>query len=723
MASFQSQTVRLDERDDGIATARIDVPDRSLNVLSRQLRADLRAVFDHVAAHLTIKLLALRSDKSSGFLAGADIQEFMTIQGKEMARSMSADGQDLFTKLAALRIPTIAMIHGPCVGGGLELALACDYRLVVDSPKTQLGFPEIELGLLPAWGGCQRLPRVVGLERALQVILNRRRLNARQALRWGLADAIATTEADLTSRLSQLIDRALREGKKASGVASAPRARLPLRTWRQRLLESNPIGRHLLFRGTERILHRRVPDDMPAPFEALDAIRAGLTKGMEAGLAREREGAARLSTSHASRNLVTLFFQTEQARKLPDPQTEGQPQVRRIGIVGAGVMGAGIAQLAAMRGCDVAIQEINEAALATGMRRIRELFDKAAEKGVLSASKAQQTLSSIRRTVSWEGFGQLDLVIEAVVEDLAIKQKVFRELTQRTRPSTILATNTSSLQVGNLTGAVPDAGRLAGLHFFNPVHKMPLVEIVRLESTSNQVLSQLRQWTIDVGKVPVVVRDSPGFVVNRVLGPYLDEATRLAGEELPIGQIDRVMRRFGMPMGPFELLDQVGLDVAAHVARSMEPAAKGRFSPNAVFQQMVERGWLGEKAGAGFYHYRGKKKKVNSEAVGLLQNAAGDSTNVLGPAIPVEVRVQEARERMVLLMVNEAAMCLEERLAEDVSTIDLAMVLGTGWAPHRGGPLRYALDRGIDKVAQALYELAKHYGTRFEPCDGLKHLA
>jgi 3-hydroxyacyl-CoA dehydrogenase/enoyl-CoA hydratase/3-hydroxybutyryl-CoA epimerase len=717
MDPTRAETFRFDERPDGVALLRIDVPGQTHNVLNKQLRTELSTVLDYVAARDGIKLLVIRSDKKAGFLAGADIHEFAYITGPDEAHNASAEGQTLFDKLAGLRVPTIAMIHGPCLGGGLELALACDYRLMVDDSKTQIGFPEIELGLLPAWGGTQRLPRLVGLERALRVILSRKRLSAKEAKRWRLADATASTEDQLAVQLRRLIDLALRTGKKTAKGR-------PLRTWRQMLLESNPLGRLLLFRGTERILRRHIAEDMPAPFEALAAIREGWRHGVAVGLAREREAAALLSTTPSSRNLVELFLRMEEARHSPESVApDSVPPLRRVGIVGAGVMGAGIAQLAALRGFEVVVQEVNQAALDAGMDRIADLFSKAVKKQLVSAQKAEQCRTSIRGSTVWQGFDDVDLVIEAAVEDLPVKKRIFRDLQAKTASTTILATNTSSLLVSDLRSEVSNSKRLAGLHFFNPVHKMPLVEVVSTHTTDDRTMQLLRDWTIRIGKIPVLVHDGPGFVVNRILMPYLDEATRLVAEGIPINQIDHTMRRFGMPMGPLELLDQVGLDVAAHVADAMRPVVKDRFPGNDTFRRLVERGWLGQKSGMGFYRYRGKAKKVNPNAADAVVAAAPHEPGGVSESLPMAVRIQEGRERMVLLMVNEAAMCLDERLAANVATIDLAMVLGTGWAPHRGGPLTYALDRGVDRVRATLQGLAGRHGRRFEPSAGLVHLS
>jgi 3-hydroxyacyl-CoA dehydrogenase/enoyl-CoA hydratase/3-hydroxybutyryl-CoA epimerase len=721
MSLFQSANVRVTEPADGIATLSLDVEGRSLNVLTRGVLADLDAALAAVSAERRVQILVVRSAKPTGFMAGADLRSFTEIATAEAAHALSAAGQETFGRLARLPIPTVAVIGGPCLGGGLELALACDYRLVIDQPKTQLGLPEIELGLLPAWGGTQRLPRLIGLERALHMLLGRKRLNSREALRWGLADAVSgSDDVEVTVALAELIVRARRRKKR-------PHERLPLRTWRQWLVESNPLGRALIFRGSQRVLRQRVPDDMPAPAEALAAVRIGLKKGLEAGLAAEREAVGRLALTPACRNLVGLAIQQlYQAKELPAELREKPKPIRKVGVVGGGTMGAGIAQLAAVKGFDVVIHEVSATALDAGIRRIEQLFTKAVENRVLTDDQARARLAGIRGTYNWEGFGDVDLVVEAVVENLEIKRKVFQELESRTKPDAFLATNTSSLLVEQIQAGAKFPERIGGLHFFNPVHKMPLVEVVRGPASNDLTASSLAQWAIELGKSPVVVKDSPGFVVNRILMPYLGEAVLLLGE--PGGSVravDAAMKRFGMPMGPLELLDQVGIDVAAHIEKSIRPAFGDRFNAESVFTGLVERAWLGRKTGIGFYRYKGEAKKENREARSALPESIRiDQTQIHKTGKrAAEPDWQRPELRMALLMVNEAAACLGEGLAASAEAIDRAMILGTGWAPHRGGPLRWAEQRGLPEVVRLLGQMAGFCGPRFEPCAELRRRA
>jgi 3-hydroxyacyl-CoA dehydrogenase/enoyl-CoA hydratase/3-hydroxybutyryl-CoA epimerase len=708
MATNGYQMLEMEKRQNGMVILWLDLPDRPFNVLNRRLLSELERAFQEIGENPACRMLVITSRKSSGFLAGADLHEFAAIQTGAEASAISATGQRLFDQLARLPVKTVAVIHGPCLGGGLELALACDHRLVIDQRSTQIGLPEIDLGLLPAWGGTQRLPRTIGIERAMQVILMRKRMNAMDAVRWGLADrSFETREQALDYAENVLLPQATAHGK----TLTSPRKK---GTWRQRILESTPMGRWLLFRGAERIMARKVPDDMPAPHEALAAMRRGITQGMADGLAAEREGVGRLATTTACRNLMTLFFLHERARKADSGQESASGRtLKRIGVIGGGTMGVGIAQLAMIKGCDVILKEVNRQLLDAAKNKLEALFQKAVEKRVLGASEARERLDRMVCTTDWQAFHDADLVIEAVVEDPNLKRQVFQELERHVRAEAILATNTSSLQVSQMQEGLAQPSRLAGLHFFNPVHKMPLVEVARTSLTSPAVIQKLTDWAASLGKTPIVVGDSPGFIVNRILVPYLNEAGMLVAEGMPVESIDRVMRRFGMPMGPLELLDQVGLDIAAHVADSLKGVFAGRLTPHPALERMGQHGWLGQKAGRGFYRYDGKKKVVDRQAMEELRRELGASGSPHG-------RHDDARDRMVCLMVNEAAMALAEGLGEHAQDIDLAMVLGTGWAFHRGGPLRYADDRGAADIVNTLESFARKYGQRFAPCGELR---
>jgi 3-hydroxyacyl-CoA dehydrogenase/enoyl-CoA hydratase/3-hydroxybutyryl-CoA epimerase len=381
-------------------------------------------------------------------------------------------------------------------------------------------------------------------------------------------------------------------------------------------------------------------------------------------------------------------------------------------------MGAGIAQLAAIRGCEVVIQETDSDALGRGILKIEGLFRKAVERGVLTPAEYQRRLAAIRGTTTWEGFDSVEMVVEAVVEDPAVKKDVFRKLDECTRPTTVLATNTSSLSVASLQEGVAHPERVAGLHFFNPVHKMDLIEVVQAPATSETALRLLMRWALTLGKTPIRVKDGPGFVVNRVLMPYLNEAVLMVAEGMAIDEVDGLMRKFGMPMGPLQVLDQVGMDVAAHIADSIQPRLGAKYAPNLTFRRMSASGWLGQKTGAGFYRHRGKKVRVNKDVLALLRQEEPASARQV-QALPAAVRRQQARDRLVLLMVNEAAACLGEGLAASAQDIDLAVVLGTGWAPHRGGPLHYADSVGVPRAVEILSGFVQQFGPRYEPCERL----
>ena len=701
MPLLTTDNLTLEVTATGFADLMIDVRGRSMNILTTQLLDDLDRALELLRCSTDVQVVVISSAKKSGFIAGADVHELSAITTPQQAQQLSQRGQLVMQRLATLPIPTVARVHGACLGGGLELALACDYRVAIDLPGTQFGLPEVDLGLIPAWGGTQRLPRTVGIERALQIILTGRRLDARTAARQRLIDELLSEPVD--AAFSAFADYAIQHGKRT-------RLRLPLHSLRQLVLESSAFGRKLLFKAFERILRGRVPDDMPAPWEALEAVRVGIRDGFEAGLVREQEAVAKLSQGNASRNLIGLFLGREEARKSVSVTT---PPVTRIGVVGAGTMGAGIVELAALKGCEVAVQEVNEEALGAGVMRVAALFQKALEQRILSEEDYRRNLARIRPTIRWEGFDKVELVVEAASEDLDVKRRLFRELEKHTLPRAVLATNTSSLLVANLQDGMTHPERVVGLHFFNPVHRMPLVEVAHAPRTERRCIEAAVQWAAGLGKTPLVVKDSPGFVVNRVLMPYLNEAVLLLLEGLAPTTIDHVMVRFGMPLGPLELLDQIGIELAAHIAQGAALIFANRLPAHDAFNVMSSHRWLGLKSGKGFYVHKGKSRKVNREAIATLRKQCPRTAPLAG--LPGPALVAQARERMVLLMCKEALLCEREGIADSAEIIDLAMVLGAGWAPHRGGPITYARQRGMDSVNEALTAFARQMGERFTP--------
>jgi 3-hydroxyacyl-CoA dehydrogenase/enoyl-CoA hydratase/3-hydroxybutyryl-CoA epimerase len=695
---FAANHLRI-EAADGRATVWLDVVGHSHNVFGRSVIAELDAALDHLESLTGLRLVIIRSAKPAGFAAGADLNEFPSLRTADDAVAFSEEGHRVFDRLARLPVPTVAVIHGVCLGGGLELALACESRVAMKRPRGQIGLPEIQLGLVPGWGGLQRLPRVVGWAQALKMILGSKRLTVAEALRYGLVEAATADEAELSAALDRI-----------AGRPRGPRPTPPRR------LESTALGRWFVFRHAERALRRRAPDDMPAPFEALRILRETARRGAAAGVIAERGAITRLAGSPATRNLLDLFLRHEAIRKsLGGPQPDSRP-VRRVGVVGTGTMGAGIIQLALMKGFEVAVQQRSESSIEAGRRRVERLLRKAAELGLITPDEARRKLDGVIWTTRWTGFAGADLVVESVTEELETKRAVFRSIEQHVRPDTPIATNTSSLCVGWLQEGMAHPGRVVGLHFFHPVHRIPLVEVVRTSATLDAAAGAVRRWAVELGKTPVSVTDSQGFAVNRILMPYVNEALVLLAEGMSPDRIDRVMRRFGMPLGPLEMLDRSGLDVIARMARVMRSQLGNRFAPNPVFDRMCERGWLGRKTGVGFYRYRGDSARPNRRLREVLPEAPR-------PAVAAGERDRDARDRMVLLMVNEAASCLGRGVAADAETIDLAMVLGTGWAPHRGGPLRYADDEGLAAVVPALAKLARRLGPRFEPCPELRRRA
>jgi 3-hydroxyacyl-CoA dehydrogenase/enoyl-CoA hydratase/3-hydroxybutyryl-CoA epimerase len=689
--------------EDGVASVVFDAPGKSVNLWSHATLDELEQVLGELSERGDLRTIVFRSGKPDSFVAGADIDMLAAIGSRDEARALSRRGQAVFQRVADVSVPTVAAIHGACVGGGLEFALACSFRVASDDDRTRLGFPEVQLGIIPAWGGTQRAPRRVGLQRARSLILTGDRVTARRAQRMGLVDRVVPeSQLAIASREAAV---AAARGRQVPGGGQGGVVGL--------VLERNPLGRRVILSQARKRVRARTGGHYPAPLAAIDAIETGLARGLEAGLAAEADAVAELTDTPAARNLMWLYLRREAARE-PPPGT-AKP-IARVGILGAGVMGGAIAEVAAYKGLEVRMKDVQHERVAVGLAHAAAIARRAQRKGALSALEVRDVMNRISGTVSYVGFGRVDLVIEAVVEDLAVKRRVLDEVDHQAGGAAAIATNTSSLRVDDLAQALSDPSRFGGLHFFNPVEKMPLVEVVRGARTSDDTVATLHAFAARLGKTPIVVRDGPGFWVNRLLMPYLNEAAHLWAEGVAIEDLDGALEAFGLPMGPMALLDEVGLDVAAKVGVVLERAFPDRMRPHPLLQRLASDGRLGKKGGRGFYRYDGGERKDPDKGLRAALGLADRASAAEAPVYDDEDLVA----RCLYPMVNEAARALEERIVASPEEGDLALVMGIGWPPFRGGLLRWADEIGPARVVERLDEWAAGIDPRFAPAEALR---
>ncbi len=706
------QNIRREVRMDGVCVLTFDRRESVANIFDTTTFEELNAHLDFLESqtqHGPVQGVIFISAKGKIFIAGADLHGFTSgPMTDERLGGIIDNGHRTFARIARLPVPTVAAIQGVCVGGGLELTLACDWRVACNDSATKLGLPEVQIGILPAWGGSVRLPRLVGLPKALEIILTGKQLAGVPAKKAGLVDDLAYPEGMLATA-----ERLLKRGKR-------PALGTPLTNY--------PGARQAVAAIARRNALAKTRGNYPAATRAIEVATAALGVSEAEGLRLERDAFVDLAKTDAARNLMSIFFLQERAKKtkLPDDlsgNSIGKPApVKKVAVVGAGLMGAGIAQWSAGRGLRVLLKDISPAALSKGMQSISKIFHDAAKRRVFTKADAQAGYDRVVPTATDVPMREVDLVIEAAVEKLDLKKKIFAGLEAQTPPGTVLATNTSALSIDSIADGMRQPGRVVGIHFFNPVHRMQLVEIVRGARTDAATLNTALGYVKGIAKLPVIVKDSPGFLVNRVLLPYMSEAMRLYFDEgYDIETLDRVMLDFGMPMGPLRLMDEVGLDVGNHVARDLSKRLPGSMPPDgatgATITKMIEKGWLGRKAGKGFYQYAAGKKDDARTPL----NA--DMPSVFEPRAAGQENDAYLRDRMVLVMVNEGARVLEEGVVEAPEDVDFGMIMGTGWAPFRGGPLRYADTRGLAEVVRRLDELAQRSGAHYRPCKHLRKLA
>jgi 3-hydroxyacyl-CoA dehydrogenase/enoyl-CoA hydratase/3-hydroxybutyryl-CoA epimerase len=701
------------EIENGVAAVVFDAPGEPVNTLHPEVGTEFDEILTALGKDAAVKAVVLASGKKDSFIVGAKIEMLQSVRGAAEAEALARGGQAGFNRLERYPKPVVAAIHGPCLGGGLEWALACHYRIASADPRTQLGQPEVQLGLIPGAGGTQRLPRLVGIATALDLILTGKNVKPAKALKIGLVDEVVPAPTLLhvaRQRAAELASGALRR-RKPAGVKSIREHGLA--ALQQAALEENFLGRELLFRQARRQLLAKTKGHYPAPERALEAVRHGYEKGFDAGLEREARLFGELAVSDVARRLMEIFFAQNALKKdngTPDPTVRARP-VSRVGVLGGGLMGAGIAYVTVNAGIQVRVREKDDAGVARAFAGVRTILDERVKKRSIDRLERADRLRLVTAGTGWEGFEDVDVVVEAVFEDLALKQEMVRVF-ESMNPRGIFASNTSSIPIGDIARASKRPESVLGMHYFSPVNKMPLLEVIVTPQTGHEVTATAVALGKKQGKVVVVVGDGPGFYTSRILAPYMNEAAQLLLEGANVEDIDHALTGFGFPVGPITLLDEVGIDVGAKVGKILHAAFGDRMSIPEALEKVVAAGRLGRKNKLGFYTYGKGKKEVDASVYKLLP--AGRTRKRMAP--------EEMAERVALQMVNEAIRCLGEGILRSARDGDIGAVFGLGFPPFRGGPFRYADAIGTRRLLETMQRLQGRFGQRFEPAPMLLEL-
>ncbi|AOT07942.1 fatty acid oxidation complex subunit alpha FadJ [Pseudoalteromonas luteoviolacea] len=677
-----------------VALVTIDVPGEKMNTLRDSFADELLEILEQGKKD-DVTGMVFVSGKADNFIAGADIKMLDNANTREDALRLSEMCQQAFFKMKALPFPTVAAIHGAALGGGLEFALACDYRVCTSDDKTKLGLPEVQLGLLPGGGGTQRLPKLVGIQKALEWMLTGKQVRAKQAAKAGLVD-----ESVPYSILMDVAVKLARKGK--------PRVRKPKLDKLSQLLESNPFGRNIIFKKAQENVEKKTGGHYPAPLAIIKAVRASVELDELKAYKTEAEGFADLVMTDVSRSLRGIFFATTEMKK--EWQSDDTAKIERAAVLGGGLMGAGITHVSAVKaGARVRIKDVAHQGISNALNYSYNILSKKQKRRILSKAQMQSAMNSITGTTDYSGFEHIDIVIEAVFEDLALKQGMVADIERECADSTIFASNTSSLPIAQIAEKAARPENVIGLHYFSPVEKMPLVEIIPHEGTSEQTIAKTVNFARKQGKTPIVVKDKAGFYVNRILAPYVNEAANLllAGE--PIDKIDQALVEFGFPVGPLALLDEVGIDIGSKIAPILEKELGERFKGPNAFERMIDSKRLGRKTGRGFYTYEGKKGKKVDESV----------YDLLGITQAPRLNKQEIANRCVAQMLNEASRCLDEGIIASPRDGDIGAIFGIGFPPFLGGPFSYMDKRGLNKVCSELSTYATENDV-FTPSEPLQ---
>jgi 3-hydroxyacyl-CoA dehydrogenase/enoyl-CoA hydratase/3-hydroxybutyryl-CoA epimerase len=717
-------TFRFDVQADGVATVFMDVPGEPVNTLRPDFEEELSAILSRLDGEPLVTAIVFASGKPDSFIVGADVSMFARIRTQAEATALSRGGQQAMERLEELsrRKPVVAAIHGPALGGGLEVALACASRIASDDRRTQLGQPEVQLGVIPGAGGTQRLPRLIGIAQALDLILTGKSVRAGKARKLGLVDEVVPKAIllEVARKRAAGLGGGKPMTKPPPGSGGLPRFLRNVarpEVLQEVALEDNPIGRRILFHEARKSIRKKTRGHYPAPEKALEAVRIGIEEGAEAGYRAEAERFGELVVGEVARHLVEIFFATQELKKdtgVDDPAVR-PARVEKIGMLGAGLMGAGIAYVALEAGIPVRLKDRDDASLGRGLRQIASILDERVKRKRLGFREREERLALVTGTTDYSGLKSCEVAIEAVFEDLGVKQTTLKEV-EREAPAAVFASNTSSIPIGRIAEAAQRPEKVIGMHFFSPVDKMPLLEVIRAKATDAQTVATVVALGKRLGKTVIVVNDGPGFYTSRILGPYLNEASYLLLEGAAVDEIDSALVDFGFPVGPLQLLDEVGIDVGSKVAHIMRDALGDRMKPPEGFDRIAASGRLGRKAKKGFYKYQGvhEGKKTVDETVYQLLPAS-----VRRGSLPRE----EIAERCVLQMLNEAAHCLGEGILRSPRDGDVGAIFGLGWPPFRGGPFRYADSLGTSHLVERLSAYQARFGIRFQPAPLLAEMA
>ena len=697
----QDKAFTMEVRDDGVAVVTIDVPGESMNTLKDSFAEEVGSLMNRLESDDSVKGVVFISGKPGSFIAGADINMIDGCENAVDAESLARKGQAMFDRIEQLNVPVVAAINGACLGGGLELAMACHVRICTDNSKTALGLPEVKLGLLPGSGGTQRLPELVGVQQGLTMILTGKELRAKQAKKAGLVAEVVPQ--------SILLDVAVEHALKRKPKSTKP----PLKGM-SKVLEATRFGRDIIFKKAGEQAQKKAHGNYPAIDKIIQTVREGVERGREAGLDKEARSFGELAMTPESYQLRQIFFATTEMKKETGADGVEPDPVKRVGVLGGGLMGGGIAYVtAAKAGIPARIKDISEDGISNALHYSYERLNKKVKRRHMRRAELEKTMLMLSGSLDYRGFERTDVVIEAVFEDLNLKQKMVADVEEHAAESTIFATNTSSLPITQIAATAKRPEQVIGLHYFSPVDKMPLAEIITHSGTSDKTIATTVSLAKKQGKTPIVVKDGAGFYVNRILAPYMNEAARLllAGE--PIEHLDKTLVKFGFPVGPITLLDEVGIDVAAKVAPVLVKELGDRFEAPDAFEKLIDDDRKGKKNQKGFYQYgKGVKgKPVDTSVYSLLDIDPKQSKSA-----------DEIIDICLLPMLNEAAYCLQEEIIRSPRDGDIGAIFGIGFPPFLGGPFRYMDSQGLETIVNKLEKLASERGERYTPAPLLKQM-